>query len=261
MSKEKYLNKLRKLLSLGYRQVDVIDIVSDYNEMYEKLLEEGLSDEAVVAKLGSVQEVVTSLNEQKKPDYFIGISKLLELAVYIGLVYLYTTNTEMQFGGSLVHYVIAITIPFSLWGLEERTYANEAFSMKQHKFHLVTCILLIGVVLYNIGFIKVEPWKYMKPSDYGRGHTYSLYASMLLCVLGMLSALRIASLKHLHSLPLLFLYNAFLVFFIAILELCTRLDTPASFYTSLVSIAIPSLLPIGVYFILQLKQVQTWIHR
>lgn len=259
MTKERYLDSLRKRLGLGYRQCDVSDIVADYEEMFDRMLNEGLSNQEIIAKLGRVNEVVASLHEQKKPDYFVGVSKLIEWAIYLGLAILYLSNAGMFFGGSIVNYVIAITLPVSFWGIEDRSYARKEPPASQSK-HTVLILILGLIALYLFLFIHFEPWKQVG-AMYGILHAYVLYGAIILSLVGILYALRQASIKHYFTLPYVFLYNAFFVFFIAALELCTHIDTIETYYSSLFTILLPSLLPLSICFILQLKKVRAWIFR
>lgn len=258
MTKEKYLDAIRKRLNFGYRQYEVIDIISDYDSMFEEWRLEGKSDEDIIALLGSPKEVVSSLYANKKPDYSVCLLKLVEWIVYGALFYIFNVY-HLQFGGSIISYVLVVSVPFSLWCIEDRSYANKKLDVVIWKPHLLVLLILIVISAYNFIFVKLQPWNYI--DKYGVWHCYLLYAGIIVSIGSLYVSLRQASLTHYFTFPILFLYNGFMIQYIGFIEVMHRMDSPDTIYKALITVSLPFLLTLSCFCFMQMKRVQKWIRK
>lgn len=258
MTKEKYLDAIRKRLNFGYRQYDVIDIISDYDSMFDDWRQEGKSDDEIIAILGSPKDAVSSLYASKKPDYTVALLKLVEWVVYAALFYIFNAY-NIFFGGSIISYVLVVSIPFSLWNIEDRSYANKKLDGKIWKPHLLVLLVLTVISFYNIIFVKLQPWNFI--DMYGVWHCYLLYIGLILTVGSLYKTLRQASLKHYFTFPILFLYNGFMIQYIGFIEVMHRMDSPETIYKALITVSLPFLLSLSCFCFMQMERVQKWIRK
>ena len=258
MTKEKYLDSIRKRLNLGYRQYDVVDIVEDYDSMFEDMRKEGKSDAEIVSILGKPNQVVASLLAQKKPDYTVGVMKMIEWGVYLALLFIFL-HFNIQFGGSIVSYVVAVSIPISLWYIEDRSYATKKMDTSAWKYHLVVVLIFILISIYNFTLLNLKPWEYIP--NYGIWHCYLLYISILLSLGSLYKALRQASLEHYFTFPILFLYVGFGIQYIGFIEVMHRLDDVNTFLRSNFIVTLPLFLSFAIFFFLQIERVQKWMRK
>ena len=77
MTKQEFLDTLRAGL-LGLTEADASERITFYSEMLDDRIEEGLSEEAAVAQIGSVDEIVASIHAeipQKQKDVITRVDK------------------------------------------------------------------------------------------------------------------------------------------------------------------------------------------
>lgn len=258
MTKEKYLDAIRKRLNFGYRQYEVIDIISDYDSMFEEWRLEGKSDEEIIALLGSPKEVVSSLYANKMPNYSVCLLKFIEWIVYGALLYIFNVY-HLQFGGSIISYVLVVSVPFSLWCIEDRSYANKSLEAMNWKHHLISLLILSLISIYNFIFVKLQPWNLIH--NYGIWHCYLLYAGIIVSIGSLYVSLRQASLTHYFTFPLLFLYAGFMIQYIGFVEVLHRMDSPYMIYNALITVSLPFLLAVSCFCFMQMKRVQKWIRK
>lgn len=85
MNKELYLNKLKEILQENLVSYDDIDqIIEDYNDLYTQGLEQGLTDEEIVKKLGDARFVYKSLKDDLSYNY--KTSKATGVMVFVSLI-------------------------------------------------------------------------------------------------------------------------------------------------------------------------------
>ena len=85
MNKQLYLNKLRKVLEDEFvKSDDINQIIADYDDLYSQGLEQGLTDNEVVEKLGDAKFVYCSLKDDLNHHYKNG--KATGVMVFIALI-------------------------------------------------------------------------------------------------------------------------------------------------------------------------------
>lgn len=88
MMKKRYLSDLRDLLELyQMSEIEIDDIISDYDEMYDGWLEKGLSDEEVIGKLGKPHSNIKALTSgvKRKPSKAGKSQKVIAVSPFIAL--------------------------------------------------------------------------------------------------------------------------------------------------------------------------------
>lgn len=162
MNKVEFLTELRKGL-LGLPENDIEDRVAFYSEMIDDCIEEGLSEEDAVMKIGSVQDVVRQtlsetpltkiVKEKVKPKRNI---KAWEIILIILGAPLWIPLLITVFALMLAIYIIVWSLIVALWSVEVSLVAcfvaglisSPVFFFRGFE---ITALFMIGFSLISMG--------------------------------------------------------------------------------------------------------------
>ena len=148
--KAKYLEELRFLLNrYSMSEIEIDDIVNDYNEMYDNWLNSGMVEEEVEDKLGAPSEIYRELVEgyqtvektqrvkrSRKNDKYIAITPFISLVAFFIIGF--------AFEGWAYGWLVFLLIPMTAIVLE--------VSKGDHKFTALMPFIA-GIIYFYFGFV------------------------------------------------------------------------------------------------------------
>ncbi|MBU1145371.1 MAG: DUF1700 domain-containing protein [Firmicutes bacterium] len=147
--KSKYLAEIKKSLEkYEIESEEILDILNDYDQLYDDGLSRGLSDESVIAFLGTPEKIVKELTEgikhiekPKKGSKLIALTPFISLVIYFILGFYF----QVWHPGWLVFFLIPVTAIIVEMGHQKDKHITTALS----PFFTVITYLIIGFT-YNI---------------------------------------------------------------------------------------------------------------
>ncbi len=174
MNKQEFLNKLQSELN-GIPKKDVDDRINFYSEMIDDQVEEGLTEEDTVSKLGNIQDIVKQITIE------IPLSKLVKEKVTIKRKLTATEITLLALGSPIwlslliavfavfiSIYVVAWSLIISVWAIEVSLVAcavggTIAFLIFILKGNLISAfaILSTGLICAGLSILGYFAFKYL----------------------------------------------------------------------------------------------------
>ena len=124
MNKQTYLAELQKGLA-GFPQKDIKEWLSFYGEMIDDRMEDGLSEEAAIAELGSAQKVVSQILRETPLTKLVKERVMPQHRLRAWEIVLLAVGSPLWLSLAIAAFAVVIAVYASLWSVIVSVWAVE----------------------------------------------------------------------------------------------------------------------------------------